>query len=543
MDTLLAHIIVSCVIQSSGTQADSSGLKSVPASLTLGGFDTNRFESHNVSFDLDPGQNPVVALNEISITAAPLATSNASTNWPSDSIKLLDSDIGGLYTIDSSTPYLWLPESVCLQFEKALGLTYDEVLELYMFAGNAAQHEILKDWNMTFSFVLADLPGSSRAVSLSLPYAAFDLQLTYPFPGLNATQNSAPTNYFPLRKAANSTQYTIGRAFLQETYLIVDYARNNFSISQAIFDPNAINNKNLVDISRPKNSTLGGPDTSSAITLSKGAIAGISVAAVVLVAISLCLATVCFRRRRDPRRVSKNGVGRKIANVDRFNKSRFWRRIFAIPEPDQPFEVDGCNRQPNEASSESEIKELPANASSELPGSSVEVPPYEETRRKLSLSIVNAIGYDPKKPVELHSESTPREYLQPDDRSCARRHDVSSIYSPDHVGTQSTGISRSPGVHSESSQLSSPALISPLTPEFGRRTGWMGYTNQTRNHIDGSDGDARFDNPSQGMEYISDNEHDARYPNVERHTFSSEESREEGNNVSQQFKPTNCAFR
>ena len=475
-----------------------------------------------------------MGINEISVTATPLATSNVSTEWPSDSVKLLDYESDGLYTIDSSTPYLWLPASVCLQFEKALGLTYDERIELYTFTGNPAQHEVLLDWNLTFNFVLADLPGSSKVISLDLPYAAFDLQLTYPFPGLNLTQGSGPMNYFPLRKAANSTQYTIGRAFLQETYLTVDYERNNFSIAQAIFDPNAINNKNLIDISRPKNSTFQGPDVSSTVVLSKAVIAGIVAGAIVLFAITAGLTTACIWRRRRSK-LSNTGHNHKTSEkLGRGHRNGFWRRLFALSESDRPFEVDGCSRQPNEASSESEIKELPVEVYSELPGSAVGIPPYQATRRKLTINIVDAIGYDPKRPVELHNECNHTEGFRPDDRPQDQRHAISPPYSPDYVGTQTThttGISsRSPGINSDSSQISSPAVISPLTPDFAMRAGWMGFPNPSRNHNDGSEADATSENPSQGiiMESASEKESRAQYGDhqkPERHKFSWEEPR------------------
>lgn len=475
-----------------------------------------------------------MAINEISVTAAPLATSNVSPEWPSDSVKLLDSESDGLYTIDSSTPYLWLPASVCLKFEKALGLTYDERIELYTFAGDPAQHEILLDWNITFNFVLADLPGSSKAVSLTLPYAAFDLQLTYPFSGVNLTQGSAPANYFPLRKAANSTQYTIGRAFLQETYLTVDYERNNFSISQAIFDPNAINNKDLVDISRPENSTFQGPDVSSTSVLSKTMFAGIVAGAVVLFLIIVGLAMVCIWRRRKSKLVTTDNDHKTSVKLHYGRGYGFWRRLFALSESDRPFEVDGCSRQANEASSEGEIKELPVEVCSELPGSTVEIPPYQATRRKLTINIVDAIGYDPKRPVELHNESNHTECFQLDDRSQRQRFAVSPPYSPDYVGTQTTHAtaisSRSPGINSDSSQLPSPAVISPLTPDFAMRAGWMGFPNQSRNHNDGSEADARSENASQGItvESVSKEENGAQYDDhnkSERHKFSWEEPR------------------
>ena len=505
------------------------GLKSVPASLTLGGVDSNRFEPHNVSFDLDPGQNPVVALNEISVTASPLASSNVSLEWPSDSIELLGLADGGLYTIDASTPYLWLPKEVCLQFEKAFGLTYDDQLELYTFNSNTTQPEDLVGWNMTFNFVLADLPGSSKVVSLNLPYAAFDLQLTYPFPGLNATQFSGPTSYFPLRRAANATQYTIGRVFLQETYLTVDYERNKFSVSQAIFDANAINNKRLVDISRPENSTFGGPKVSSAFELGKAAVAGIAVGATVLVVILASIAAVCLRRLKHSDTKGKQNRPRKFEGKGPNLWHKFWRRLFAIPDKNFCPEIDGFDQQPNEASADSEIKELAGTTPIELPGSRVEISPYEQTRRKLNLKIVNARDYDPSKRVELHEQCSP--HSRPNEQLKVERHIVSLPYSPSHVGTPITETvisSRSRGITPNSSHLSSPTIISPLTPGFAP-TGRISYTNNSERRRDRRrdeiDADAMSDHIHEGVESSSDEEHNAQYQGdgSQSHKFSWEE--------------------
>ena len=466
----------------------------------------------------------MVALNEISVTASPLATSNASLEWPSNSIELLGPADGGLYTIDASTPYLWLPRSVCLQFEQAFGLTYDDQLELYTFGSNATQREILVGWNMTFNFILADLPGSSRVVSLNLPYAAFDLQLTYPFPGLNATQSSGPTSYFPLRRAANTTQYTIGRVFLQETYLTVDYERNNFSISQAIFDANAVNNKRLVDISRPKNSTFAGPNVPSATKLSKAAVAGVAVSATVLVVILASAAALCLRRLKYSNRKGRKSQTKQLEGKKPNVWYKFWRHIFDIPEKNSRPEIDGCSQQPIEASAESEIKELAGTTPVELPGSWVENSRYEHTRRKLTLKIVNARDYDPSTRVELHDQCSP--HSRPNERLTAKGH----AYSPSHVGTQiteTTGISSrtSRGITpTSSSQLSSPTIISPLTPGFAP-TGRISYTR----HCGGLfDGDAISDHHiHEGVESSSDEDHNhnAQYQRdgSQSHKFSWEE--------------------
>ncbi|KAL1639581.1 hypothetical protein SLS58_007781 [Diplodia intermedia] len=121
---------------------------------------------------------------------------------------------GIVVNIDSTLPYLWLPKEVCDTFQRAFGLSYDENTQLYLV--DDTTHSQLKQLNPTVSLTLGDGTtagtGQNNTVVISLPYAAFDLQASWPL-----TKNT--TNYFPLKRAANSTQYTLGRAFLQEAYV------------------------------------------------------------------------------------------------------------------------------------------------------------------------------------------------------------------------------------------------------------------------------------------------------------------------------------
>lgn len=109
--------------------------------------------------------------------------------------------------IDSTTPFIWLPESVCLLFEKTFSLKLDTASNYYLLTEE--QHSLLLKTNPSITFSLSDTPDGVQDVNITLPYAAFDLTVEYPI----VTQ---PTYYFPLRKAANETQYTLGRTFLQE---------------------------------------------------------------------------------------------------------------------------------------------------------------------------------------------------------------------------------------------------------------------------------------------------------------------------------------
>lgn len=109
--------------------------------------------------------------------------------------------------IDSTDPNLWLPEKVCEEFEKAFGLTMDNDTGLYLV--NDTQNTELLNSNAEVTFRLSDVGSGGDAVAITLPYEAFALTAKPPLVG-----NSS--YYFPLKRASNSTQYTLGRVFLQE---------------------------------------------------------------------------------------------------------------------------------------------------------------------------------------------------------------------------------------------------------------------------------------------------------------------------------------
>ena len=187
-----------------------AGLNQVVRSLTLGGYDASRFTSSNISVPFAADDSRSLTVDVQSITAS---------NTLQGGISPLS--IGAFFLIDSSVPDLWLPMSSCQLFEEAFGLTYDPNTDLYLV--NDTTHASLLQLNPTISIKLGVSKFDRPSVDINLPYGAFDLQASSPF-------HPNATNYFPLRRAANSTQYTLGRTFLQEAHLIVDYERSNFSV-------------------------------------------------------------------------------------------------------------------------------------------------------------------------------------------------------------------------------------------------------------------------------------------------------------------------
>jgi hypothetical protein len=191
---------------------------------------------------------------------------------------------------------MWLPESWCDLFEDAFGLRYVEATGRYLV--DDEQHTELQRLQPTLTFALGASTTGGAITRFDLPYAAFDLEGQYPvFP--NATR------YFPIRRAANDSQYTIGRVFLQETYLAVDSERGIFNISQAKFS-NPMPSSDLVAIlsADAANSTAGGNSTTIVGSqaaeegLSGGAIGGIVAGAVSALVIMAGVVFWWLRRRR-----------------------------------------------------------------------------------------------------------------------------------------------------------------------------------------------------------------------------------------------------
>jgi len=254
-------------------------LKSVFGSLILGGYDSTRFEANtshlSFTFSNDPSKLLTVGVGSI-----------IATNTLHGTFSLTSS--AHFSVIDSTVSHLWLPTDICSEFETAFGLTYDPVTDLYLV--NSTIHQQLVSNNPTITLKLVNsLAGSSENyTNIQLPYAAFDLQVSSPY-------YSTPTRYFPIRRAANSTQYVLGRTLLQEAYLIVDYERANFTLAQAAW-PDPLPASNIVTI--PSRASTSSLSTSSSKNLSTGTIVGIAIGAASLILLILLVLLFLLRRRR-----------------------------------------------------------------------------------------------------------------------------------------------------------------------------------------------------------------------------------------------------
>jgi hypothetical protein len=162
-------------------------------SLTLGGYDAARLTPNNVTFGFGADTSRILLVGLQSIVT------NSGYNLLPEGIVAL---------VDSTVPDIWVPQESCQKFEGAFGLMPDSTTGLYLVNDTLHNALVAKNFNLTFK--LGPEVEGGNSVDIVLPYASFDLNIS--FPEINIS-----SRYFPLRCAENNTQYTIGRVFLQES--------------------------------------------------------------------------------------------------------------------------------------------------------------------------------------------------------------------------------------------------------------------------------------------------------------------------------------
>lgn len=252
-------------------------------SLTLGGYDSTR---------MDPSKNLTIPGADDNYRPLLLVIERIT----SESTELLDAPI--VTALDSLVSHIWLPISACQHFESVFGLVWNPTFSLYIV--NDTQHSALLEQNasVTFTLCTGSIQEKDDSLEITLPYAAFDLTAEPPFAGLNET-----VHYFPLKRAANDTQYTLGRTILQEMYMIADYDRDALSLFPAIFPDSSVE-PNLVPIDPP--GQVPGDPVPQNNALSIAAIVGIVVG--VIAFLTLVAGGIWFYKRYSRREKANKAV-------------------------------------------------------------------------------------------------------------------------------------------------------------------------------------------------------------------------------------------
>jgi hypothetical protein len=319
---------------------------SVFGSLTLGGYDNNRFVSNNVSFTMgqDISRDLLVGIQSIE----------------TGSTKLLSQPIFAF--VDSAVPTIWLPLDACQAFEKAFNLTWDTDAGLYLVT-DSLHNQLLQD-NPSVKFTIGPQT-SGESVTIEMPYGAFDLNSEAPF---------SPDSglYFPLKRADNATQYTLGRAFLQSAYVVADYETFSFSVYQATY-PGSDTAVDLVTL--PAKKAIG---TGKSSSLSTGVIIGIAVGggvAAILIIVGIVL--LCLRQKKKRQQPKELAADHPIENIETHGKHQLDANGTQIHETDGRALRYEMDTQYKPAMKQQAPAELPVNEPAAWEAHSEEVTPRD----------------------------------------------------------------------------------------------------------------------------------------------------------------------
>ena len=388
-------------------------------SLTLGGYDSTRFTPNtndfSFTFSSDPSKLLTVGVNSITATNTLKGTYSLSS--------------GSYFSVvDSTVAQLWLPTDICTQFEEAFGLTYDPYTDLYLVNDTIHANLTALNPSITIKLVNSLQDTVTNYTNIVLPYAAFDLKASYPY-YTNATR------YFPIRRAANESQYVLGRTLLQEAYLIVDYERANFTIAQAAF-PDPLPAAKIITISPP---SKGGNNKSSSI--STGAIVGIVVGVVLLLAL-LAAAAIFFIRKRRRSNTQKYELAATEPKETSSDPHISGAPAMKAPAPLGPQEMGGTPltelASPAATAFPADRKQITSmnHAPIELPADSLVPQPTASAARWQEVRLPGAAGYDA---VDRDGESAG---IPTENMSWAPSDDATMISSPRSAGPgHGTGVS------------------------------------------------------------------------------------------------------
>ena len=185
-------------------------------SLWIGGYDASRIIGP-VSIQLLNGWSPVIDLLDIGI-----GVDHGVSPFPftsrNDILTNENSSVPGGFpvTMNPSAPYLALPNSTCAAIAKDLPLTYQTKYGLYFWDVDDVQYQRIVTSPSYLSFTFRASGPSVTRLLIKVPFSLLNLTLEAPL-------IDTPTFYFPCQPPQDSSEYSLGRAFLQAAFFGVDW--------------------------------------------------------------------------------------------------------------------------------------------------------------------------------------------------------------------------------------------------------------------------------------------------------------------------------
>lgn len=253
----------------------------MPGSLVLGGRDTGRYVPNDITMYLNQTTNlPKVALRGFFVDGNPIA---GIGTMPGNTYNL---------TIDSKRPFMNLPREV-VQVIKELFPVESEAKSKSFKWKYDNQTRVDETENKKITLELSAGPDSKETISIEFPPEALKNPAQTP-------RVVEDCDLFPLEDT-NSRDYNLGRIFLAETYIAIDYDHQEFQLSQAIHKASSL--ENVVSIGPGKLATAESSKPSSittssvAATSSKPSNLAAKIVAPIVVFIVLVIVVGLFLRR------------------------------------------------------------------------------------------------------------------------------------------------------------------------------------------------------------------------------------------------------
>lgn len=323
----------------------------IPGSLSMGGYDSSRV--------LGPVSSQAYIIDHLPIDLLDIGIGVAEGGSPFD----FDSKEGLLHVgnstmgvalsvqVEAPIPYIYLPQSTCDAITKNLPVTYQPKLGLYFWNTNDPKYNAIVSSPAFLSFTFRANSSITQNFTINVPFALLNLTLTAPI-------TTSPTAYLPLRPIITPAgSYALGRAFMQAAFVGVNFQTalpgngngawflaqapgpntpsqnptTNIAIGDTIITGSSnswveswkgawtviANGSTPSTPSRPSTNGTAGASGPSDTTLpdashsgvSTGAIAGIAIGAVAVLAICVAGAVLFYRRRRNANANAIEGAG------------------------------------------------------------------------------------------------------------------------------------------------------------------------------------------------------------------------------------------
>ncbi|KAI8957022.1 hypothetical protein F5Y11DRAFT_361193 [Daldinia sp. FL1419] len=214
--------------QTFGLHIGSAVSHRVPGSLWVGGYDRNRAVSDMLSI---PIPDPFTKFSGAPLADISINVVKGSSPFPWNSKGGLlasgNSSIGGQLglAIDPCLPYLNLPRSTCDAIAAEIPVKLDDGLGLYLWDTASPDYTRIIQSPSVLTFTFVDPDSNLHKVNISVPFSHLNLTLDEPLV-------DKPTPYFPCNAASNS-EYTLGRAFLQDAFIGANFYTAVYFLSQA----------------------------------------------------------------------------------------------------------------------------------------------------------------------------------------------------------------------------------------------------------------------------------------------------------------------